>query len=88
MAAEPPELNDSAELARYRRELRAVGGGLRSGGIMLAVLGVIAAVLRGTAWPWLPELVPLVLIVTALGLMLLGIVRRTRYHLSRIRGLK
>jgi histidine ammonia-lyase len=86
MADEPLDLSDPAVRARYITELRMVASGARRAGIMLAVLGVIAAVLRATVWPWMPELVPLVLIVTALGLMLLGIVRRIRYHLKRRRG--
>lgn len=77
---------DPAVVARYRAELRQVGGPL-IGGLALATLGVLAALLRGTIAPWLPELVPLILIVTALGLMLIGIVRRARYHLRRMRGL-
>lgn len=82
-----PDLDDPAELARYKAELRHVASGTRAGGFALAGIGALAAVLRGTVAPWLPELVPLVLIVTALGLMLIGIVRRTRYHLKRMRGL-
>lgn len=84
----PPNLADPAERARYIAELRHVALGPRRLGVALALLGVVAAILRGTAMPHLPELVPLVLIVTALGLMLLGIVRRTRYHLTRMRGLR
>ena len=87
MTAPPPDLNDPAELARYKAELRHVASGMRGAGFALAGLGVIAAVLRGTVAPWLPELVPLILIATALGLMLIGIVRRTRYHMRRMRGL-
>ncbi len=82
-----PDLNDPAQLAAYRAELRHVARGTRSAGLMFAGLGLLAAVLRGTWAPWLPELVPVILIVTALGLMLIGIVRRTRYHLKRLRGL-
>jgi len=87
MTGIPPDLGDAAMRAQYRAELRQVAAGTRTAGLALAALGALAAVLRGTAAPWLPELVPLVLIVTALGLMLIGIVRRTRYHLRRMRGL-
>ncbi|WP_326523480.1 hypothetical protein [Sphingomonas sp.] len=85
--AAPPDLSDPAVRAAYRAELMHVAQGTRRLGFLLAGLGLIAAVLRGTALPGLPEIVPLVLIVTALGLMLIGIVRRTRYHLRRMRGL-
>ena len=60
----------------------ALAEGPRRLGLMLAALGLIAAVLRGTAAPWLPKLVPVVLIVTALGLIGVGIVRRARYHFA------
>ncbi len=46
----------------------------------LAFVGMLAAMLRGLVWPWLPKLVPVVLIVTALGLLLIGIIRRARWH--------
>ena len=82
-----PDLTEPAELARYKAELRHVAAGTRQLGFLLAGLGIIAAILRGTVVPGLPELVPLILIVTALGLMLIGIVRRARYHLGRMRGL-
>ncbi|HWK35718.1 hypothetical protein [Sphingomonas sp.] len=82
---DPPDLSDPVQLARYRAELRTVARGTRTMGIMLALVGVAAAILRGTVVPQLPEMVPLVLIVTALGLMLLGIVRRIRYHSARLR---
>lgn len=87
MTGPPPDLGDPAELARYKAELRHVAAGTRAAGFALAAVGVLAAVLRGTVAPWLPELVPFVLIVAALGLMLIGIVRRARYHLRRMRGL-
>ncbi|MGK6321090.1 hypothetical protein [Sphingomonas sp. DT-204] len=86
-APPPPDLGDPAELARYRRELAMVARGTRLSGIALALLGVVAAILRGSVLPSLPELVPLALIVTALGLMLIGTVRRARYHMQRMRKL-
>lgn len=57
--------------------------GTHRGAILLAGLGALAAVLRGTALPGMPRLVPVALIVTALGLVLIGIVRRVRWHLRR-----
>ncbi len=77
---------DPAEIARMRAELAHAGGGARRMGFLLAGLGVFAAALQGTILPALPQLVPLVLIVTALGLMAIGTVRRIRYHLRRMRG--
>ncbi len=77
---------DPAEIARMRAELVHVGGGARRLGFLLAGLGVLAAALRGTVLPALPELIPLVLIVTALGLMAIGTVRRIRYHVRRMRS--
>ncbi|UIJ44576.1 hypothetical protein LZK98_16150 [Sphingomonas cannabina] len=85
--SERPDLGDPAELARYRHELRMVARGTRLSGIALALLGVLAAILRGSVLPSLPEVVPLALIVTALGLMLIGTWRRVRYHMQRMRRL-
>jgi p-aminobenzoyl-glutamate transporter AbgT len=51
-------------------------------GLMLALVGALAAVLRGTALPALPRLVPVVLIVTALGLIGIGAIRRWRVYRS------
>ncbi len=64
---------------------QALAAGPQMVAIALAGLGVAAAALRGTVAPWLPELVAVVLIVTALGLMLIGMVRRARWHLRRLR---
>lgn len=80
-------LPDPDELARFRAELVHVARGPRRLGFLLAALGIVAAALRGTVIPGLPELVPLTLIVTALGLMLIGVGRRARYHLRRMRDL-
>ncbi len=78
-------MSDAAELERRLAEWRGVASGQRNAGLALAALGVVAAVLRGTVMPLLPELVPVGLIVLALGLMGIGIVRRARYHWSRTR---
>jgi hypothetical protein len=48
-------------------------------GMMLAMLGLAAAMARSTVVPSLPKVVPVVLIVTALGLMGIGIIRRLQY---------
>lgn len=73
--------------ARHAEVLHALARGPRDAGIALAALGVGAALLRGTVAPWLPGLVPVALIVTALGLMLIGIVRRARIRLHRPKGI-
>jgi hypothetical protein len=90
VSASPPETPgepDAAALAAYRAEVRHVATAPLRLGVLLALLGVIAAVLRGTAVPVLPRAVPAVLIIAALGVMLVGVVRRARYHLKRIRDL-
>ena len=82
-----PRLDDPAELAAYRAELRHVARGTRTAGMALAFVGVLVALLRGSAWPWIPKAVPVTIIALALGLMVIGIVRRARYHLKRLREL-
>ena len=81
-----PNLNDPVERAAYLGEMRRVGRGTRASGMALAVLGAVLAVVRAYWLPELPELVPLTLILLALGLMLIGIVRRVRWHLGRMRS--
>jgi hypothetical protein len=68
--------------------LRHAGSGTHRAGMMLAAFGVLAAVLHGTVLPGLPRLVAVVLIVTALGLIGIGTVRRVRHHLVHIRESK
>ena len=53
--------------------------------IMLALAGVLLAIVRGAWWPALPKALPVALIALALGLLLIGILRRVRWHLGRRR---
>ena len=76
-----------AAAARYRADLRHATRPTRAPGFALAGLGVVAAVLRGTVLPDLSAILPLALIVAALGLMAIGSIRRARYHWRRMRGL-
>lgn len=84
-ARDPRAEPDPAALARYRAELRHHAQGTRYAGFALAVLGIAVALVRSKGAPWIPELLPVTLIVLAMGLMLLGTIRRTRYHLRRLR---
>lgn len=84
--AQPPNLNDPAELAAYRRELRGVARGVRTGGVALAVIGAIVAAVRAWAVPTLPALVPTVIVALAVLLMLTGMALRTAYHVRRMKG--
>ena len=79
---------EEAALAAWRAEFARTSRLPLTAGIALAAMGVLAAILRGTAWPWLPRAVPIAIIATALGLMLIGSVRRIRYHLQRLRHLR
>lgn len=81
-----PNLNDPAERAAYLGEMRRIGSGTRASGMALSVFGLTLAIVRAYWLPQLPELVPLVLILLALGLMMIGIIRRVRWHLGRMRG--
>ena len=81
-----PDLADPAERAAYIAELSQVSRGTRSVGLALAVAGAGLAVIRAVWLPRLPALVPLVLIVLALGLLAIGMVRRVRWHFGQLRG--
>ena len=76
---------DPVEAARRRAELAHATGGVQRLGFLVAGLGVLAAILRGTVVPGVPRLVPVVLIVAALGLMAIGSLRRIRYQWRRMR---
>jgi hypothetical protein len=54
----------------------------------LALLGVLAAIARATFLPALPKQVALVLIALALGVMLIGTVRRLRLGWQHIRNMR
>ena len=75
---------DPVELRRLRAELAYVTAPQRLG-FMIAGLGVMTAILRGTALPGLPRMVPAALILTALGLLAIGTIRRVRWHRQRMR---
>lgn len=81
-----PDLTDPAQRAAYLAELRQVARGTRTAGLAFAALGLVLALARAFWLPALPAVVPLAVIALSLGLMLLGIVRRTRWHLGRMRG--
>lgn len=80
-----PDLNDPAERAAYLAELRQVGRGTRTSGLAFAAVGVGLAIAKAYWLPQLPTLIPLIAILLALGLMLIGIVRRVRWHVTRTR---
>ena len=78
---------DPADVRRLRAELAYVSAPQRLG-FVLAGLGVAAAIVRGTALPALPRIVPAALILTALGLVVIGTIRRVRWHRRRVRRQK
>ena len=81
-----PDLADPAQRAAYVAELKQVASGTRSAGLALAFLGLLIAVVRAVWLPAIPAVVPMAVIALALGLLLLGIVRRVRWHLGRMKG--
>jgi hypothetical protein len=82
----PPNLNDPAELAAYRRELRDVVRGLRLGSVGVTILGAVIALVRAKVWPAISLLVPAVVIALGATLMITAIAFRTAYHVRRMRG--
>jgi len=81
-----PNLDDPAERAAYRQELRGVARGVRLIGLWLAAAGlVLVAVARRELLP-----VPLWIAFSVTGfgamLMITGAVARSRYHSLRMRG--
>jgi len=82
----PPDLNDPAQRAAYRRELQGVAFPIRYTGISFALLGVALALVRRIWFPDLPAAVPLAALGFGVLNMVAGIAFRTRYHQARMRG--
>lgn len=82
----PPNLNDPAERAAYRRELQGIARPISYTGITFVLLGVVLAIVRLQWWPDLPVLVPMAALALGAFNMVAGIVMRTRYHQARMRG--
>ena len=80
----PPNLNDPAERAAYRRELQGVTRPIRYTGIMFLLLGAGLAIARRQWWPDLPLIVPIAALALGAFNMVAGIVMRTRYHQARM----
>jgi hypothetical protein len=70
------------------RRLVELGRGPQRLGLLLALLGTLAGIVRATAWPEMPRLVPATLVITAVGMIGIGILRRLRYGIARIKETK
>ncbi|KQN19401.1 hypothetical protein ASE86_13020 [Sphingomonas sp. Leaf33] len=55
-------------------------------GLVLAAVGVVIAVIRGTVLPGIPRLVPVLFIALALGLMVIGTLRRIQMQVRHMRS--
>ena len=82
----PPNLNDPAERAAYRRELQAVARPIRYTGISFALLGVALAIVQRQWLPDMPTIIPVATLAVGALNMVAGILIRTRYHQARMRG--
>lgn len=55
-------------------------------GLVLAAVGVVIAVVRGTVLPGIPRAVPVLFIALALGLMVIGTIRRIVMQVRHMRN--
>ncbi|WP_294303052.1 hypothetical protein [uncultured Sphingomonas sp.] len=55
-------------------------------GLVLAVVGVVIAVVRGTVLPGIPRVVPILFVALALGLMVIGTIRRIAMQVRHMRN--
>lgn len=55
-------------------------------GLVLAAVGVVIAVVRGTVLPGIPRVVPVLFIALALGLMVIGTIRRIAMQVRHMRN--
>lgn len=82
----PPNLNDPAQFAAYRRELKGVASPLRRAGLAFAVLGVLLAIGRSLWWPAMPVAIPGAALALAVFNLIGGIAIRMLYHARRMKG--
>ncbi|KQS05238.1 hypothetical protein ASG11_07340 [Sphingomonas sp. Leaf357] len=82
----PPDLNDAAQRAAYRRELRYVARPLRLAGLAFALLGVLLVVGRLLWWRAMPIAIPAAALALGAFNMVAGMAIRTLYHARRMRG--
>lgn len=82
----PPDLNDPAEFAAYRAELRGIARPLRMAGVFFVVLGLALAIVHALWLPALPRIIPLATISLGALNMLAAVALRTRYHQARMKG--
>ena len=91
MPLPPPDLSTREGLTIYRAELAGVAKPLRWGGLTLVLLGVILLFQTQSGWHSMADrmfgFAGIVLILGGWVLMIAGIVRRTRYHKQRMKGL-
>lgn len=76
-----PNLDDPAELAEYRRELRRLHREWRWGGLAILLIGVAIMLARGEI-----DMLSLSLLTLGWVILIAVIIRRTRYHRRRMRG--
>lgn len=83
---EAPDLDDPAERAAYRQELRGVARGVRLAGLWLAAAGL--ALVVAARREWFPVPLWIAFGVAGFGAMLTitGMAARSRYHALRMRG--
>ncbi len=90
MPLPPPDLSTREGLALYRAELANVARPLRWIGLSFVLFGVILLFQTQSGWHSMADRIfgfaGLVLILLGWVLMIVGIVRRTRYHKRRIKG--
>ena len=88
MTEAPPDLTSPEGRAAYRRELNGIARRTRTLGVILALTGAGIGLTRFymEPWPlWIRGLA-LALCLSGIVLLIIGVVRRTRYHLRRIAG--
>ena len=91
MPLPPPDLSTREGLSAYRAELAGVARPLRWGGLSCVLLGVVLLVQARSGWQTNVDrmfgLAGIFLVLCGWALMIVGIVRRKRYHRDRMRGL-
>ena len=82
----PPDLDDPAQRAAYRRELRGIARPLRLTGLTFLTFGLLLGLASRLWWREMPVAIPVAALVLGAFNMIAAVAMRRLYHARRMRG--